>query len=116
MDKLWIVILGVVVLVLVVKAMAGASRGNTVVAKEKIKQGALAMDVRSAGEYQRGHFDGALNIPVQELETRIDELKDKKRAIVVYCASGMRSANAAKILSSAGFTDVTDAGGWDNLK
>ncbi len=116
MDKIWIVIAGVVVLVLIVKMMAGASKGDIVAAKEKIKKGALVLDVRTPGEYQGGHVEGAVNIPVQDLESRLAELRDKNRAIVVYCASGMRSANAVKILSAAGYVDVTNAGGWGNLK
>jgi rhodanese-related sulfurtransferase len=115
MDKLWIVIAVVVLVAVMVKAM-GTAKGNGAEAKEKIKMGALVLDVRTAAEYQGGHVDGALNIPVQELESRLGELKDKKRAIVVYCASGMRSAHAAKILATAGFMDVTNAGGWANLK
>ena len=115
MDKLWIIIVAVVLVTVIVKAM-GAAKGNGAEAKEKIKMGALVLDVRTAGEYQRGHVAAAINIPVQELESRLDELKDKKRALVVYCASGMRSASAAKILTAAGFMDVTNAGGWANLK
>ena len=115
MDKLWIVIVGVVLVVFIAKAM-GAARGNAVVAREKIKMGALVVDVRTPGEYQGGHVEGALNIPVQELESRLGELKDKKRSIVVYCASGMRSASAARILTTAGFVDVTNAGSRGNLK
>jgi phage shock protein E len=115
MDKFWIIIVVLVLLAVMVKAM-GASRGSAAAAKEKIKMGALILDVRTAGEYQGGHVEGALNIPVQDLESRLGELKDKKRAIVVYCASGMRSASAAKILTSGGFSDVTNAGGWGNLK
>ena len=41
---------------------------------------------------------------------------DKKKAIVVYCASGMRSAKAVTILTAAGFTDVTNAGSLRNLE
>lgn len=42
-------------------------------------------------------------------------LSSKKQAIVVYCASGMRSARAAAILTAAGYTNVTNAGGLKNL-
>lgn len=115
MDKLLIVVVVIVVVVFVLKTMSG-TKGNIVVAREKIKQGALVIDVRTPGEYQGGHYEGAINIPVQDLEARLGELKDKSRAIVVYCASGMRSASATKILIHAGFADVTNAGGWDNLK
>ena len=115
MNKLWMILAGVCVLIFMVRFL-GTSKGNVAMAKDKIKQGALVLDVRTPGEYQGGHCEGALNIPVQELDARLGELKDKKQAIVVYCASGMRSASAASILSTAGFTDVTDAGGYGNLR
>lgn len=82
----------------------------------KIKQGATVVDVRTPQEYATGHYEGATNIPLQDLQGRLTELGDKQKAIVVYCASGMRSAQAAKVLAAAGFTDVTNAGGLGNLK
>ena len=77
--------------------------------------GATVVDVRTPAEYESGHYKGAQNIPLQELPGRLAEVGDKTNAIVVYCASGMRSARAAKILTAAGFTDVTNAGGLQNL-
>lgn len=115
MNALWIgiVVLGIVVFVAKVGLGGGASM---VVVKEKIRQGAKVIDVRTASEYEAGHYKGAVNIPVQELSNRLAEAGDKKQAIVVYCASGMRSAQAAKILTAAGYTDVTNAGGLSNLE
>ncbi len=72
-------------------------------AREKIAGGATLVDVRSSGEFASGHLEGALNIPVGELRSRLDELPAGAE-VVVYCASGMRSASAAKRLRSAGFT------------
>jgi len=60
-------------------------------------------------------YQGARNIPLQELQNRLAEVGKKSAPTVVYCASGMRSAQAAKILNKAGFTDVTNAGGIGNL-
>ncbi|MEI6563183.1 MAG: rhodanese-like domain-containing protein [bacterium] len=115
MNALWvgIVILGVIVLV--AKVGLGGSGANSAAAKEKIKQGAMVLDVRTPAEYESGHYQDAKNIPLQDLQNRLDQLGDKKKAIVVYCASGMRSAKAANILTAAGFMDVTDAGGLSNL-
>src|SRR5690349_21110012 len=63
-----------------------------------VSEGARLVDVRSPGEYAAGHIQGAVNIPVQELPKRVGELgKDKGRAIVVYCASGSRSAHAKRL-------------------
>ncbi len=113
--KLWVLVIGVLVVwVFLVKLRPSSAAAAP--AKDKIKGGALVVDVRTAGEFKGGHVDGALNIPVQELESRLGELKDKQRAIVVYCASGMRSARAAAILKKAGFADVTNAGGYGSLK
>jgi rhodanese-related sulfurtransferase len=59
-------------------------------------------------------FPGAVNIPVGELQARMKELEPKNRPLVLYCASGARSALAVRILKAAGWTDVINAGGlWD---
>ena len=118
MILLWmgIIVGALIVSVVLVKVMSGASGTTSAAVKEKIRQGAMTLDVRTPAEYQSGHYTGAKNIPLQELEGRLAELGDKNRAIVIYCASGMRSAKAAHILTGAGFADVTNAGGLSNLK
>jgi phage shock protein E len=79
--------------------------------EKKIKEGAVVVDVRTEDEYMDEHFPKALNIPVGELGARAAELGPKDKAIILYCASGARSALGARILKSIGFTDVTNAGG-----
>jgi len=86
---------------------------NTVATK--IKAGALVVDVRTADEYADEHFPKALNIPVAELQVRASELGPKDKPLVLYCASGARSAMATRILKSLGFTDVTNAGGISDM-
>jgi rhodanese-related sulfurtransferase len=78
-------------------------------AREKVSAGALLLDVRSEGEFRGGAIPGAKNIPVQSLASRIAEL-DPARAVVVYCASGVRSASAASLLKRRGFREVHDLG------
>jgi phage shock protein E len=90
--------------------------GNVSLAKEKIQQGALVVDVRTPQEFSGGHYAGAVNIPLHDLSSRAKELGATNRAIVVYCLSGGRSASAKRILQQAGFTDVTNAGGLQNLQ
>lgn len=81
------------------------------------KQGALLLDVRSPDEFAGGHLDGAVNVPVGELESRLASLPAKKdQDVIVYCRSGARSSRAAKILTTAGFTRVHDLGGMSNWK
>lgn len=68
---------------------------------------ALTLDVRTAGEYQRGFIEGAGNLDVlsASFHSKIN-LLDKSKTIFVYCASGSRSLRAAQILQSAGFTNI----------
>ena len=65
------------------------------------------VDVRNPGEAAAGMIPGAINIPVGQLPTRIDEL-DTTKPTVVYCAGGYRSSVAASLLRQNGFADVSD--------
>jgi phage shock protein E len=85
---------------------------NTV--KEKIKAGAKVVDVRSPEEFRDGGYPGAVNIPLGDLNRRLGELP-KDKPIVVYCASGARSAMAARTMKQAGFVDVVNAGGLGDM-
>jgi rhodanese-related sulfurtransferase len=74
----------------------------------------VVLDVRTQDEYrsETGHLLNALLMPVQELESRADELaKLKDRTILVYCRSGNRSLQASKILSLRGFKVLNIEGG-----
>ena len=79
-------------------------------ARQLVADGAMLIDVRSEGEYADGGIEGSINIPIQELAGRLDQLGDKGGTIVVYCQSGGRSAMAKRLLESKGFTDVHDLG------
>ena len=70
----------------------------------------LIVDVRTKEEYNSGHIEGALLLPVQELEDRLDELPIDK-SIIVHCQSGGRSRTAATTLVENGFKQVYDMGG-----
>lgn len=82
---------------------------------ELVKGGALLLDVRTPNEYARDHIDGAVNIPVDQLSQQLNQLKDKNRHIITYCASGNRSAKAKIILDSSGYINVHDGGGFHSL-
>jgi rhodanese-related sulfurtransferase len=71
---------------------------------------AQLVDVRSPAEFAAGHVDGARNIPVNEIAARARELSPSDRPIVLYCASGARSAMAARSLRGAGFSRVYNLG------
>jgi rhodanese-related sulfurtransferase len=72
------------------------------------EENALVVDVRTPAEYAAGHVDGALNVPVQELPEGAAQI-DRSRPVIVYCRSGRRSANAARILAQRGY-QVYDLG------
>jgi phage shock protein E len=76
-------------------------------ARALVAGGATLLDVRTPPEFRGGHPDAAVNIPVDQLPRRVDEL-DTARPVVVYCRSGNRSARAVKILQASGFKTVYD--------
>ena len=71
------------------------------------------LDVRSTGEYRRGHIQKAILIPVEVLSKNISELqKEKNKTIIVYCQTGSRSVRASRILVKNGFTPLNVKGGF----
>jgi len=76
----------------------------------KEKKGTI-VDVRSRGEFAGGHVAGAINIPLQEIVARMDEVKALKTPLVVCCASGNRSGQAHNYLVQAGI-ECYNAGSW----
>ncbi|HKK78017.1 MAG TPA: rhodanese-like domain-containing protein [Phaeodactylibacter sp.] len=66
--------------------------------KAMVEDGALLLDVRTPSEFNNGHAKGAVNIPLQELNNHIAEIKAKGKPVVAYCRSGNRSGMAAQLL------------------
>lgn len=74
------------------------------------KAEAMIIDSRTKEEYDFGHIEGAINIPVDEIRSRLNEMpRDKK--IIVYCAVGLRGYIASRILMQHGYTDVYNLSG-----
>lgn len=71
----------------------------------------ILIDVRTVEEYAGGHIEGAVNIPLSEIEVTQTVPYEKDDLIVVYCRSGNRSGTAQGILLDAGYTNVKDLGG-----
>lgn len=72
----------------------------------------LILDVRTPIEFKSGHISKAKNIPVNELSSKINTLSSyKNEEVIVYCASGMRSSNASRILSKNGFSKIYNLSG-----
>lgn len=74
----------------------------------------IVVDVRTAGEYNAGHIEGARNIDVlkDNFKTKATSSLPKNKIIAVYCRSGKRSLKAATILAKAGYQVINLRGGW----
>ncbi|WP_368029248.1 rhodanese-like domain-containing protein [Arcobacter sp. s6] len=79
-----------------------------------LKQGGQIVDVRTVEEFARANKKGSINIPLNALNSRINEL-DKTKPIIVCCASGSRSAIAKRTFLSNGYENVHNAGTWRSL-
>lgn len=76
----------------------------------KEKQGTI-VDVRTTEEFRGGNAEGSMNIPLQEIESRMEELKALKQPLVLCCASGGRSGQATQFLMQQGI-ECCNAGSW----
>lgn len=106
---------------------APAAQPTTVVkkdpaaARKMIEGGAVIVDVRTPEEYDGGHLERATNVPIQDFAQRIAEVDklvagDKAKPVVVYCGSGGRASKAKAQLEAAGYTNVVNGGGYDDLQ
>jgi len=95
---------------LVVKRLAFISPSA---ARKLLLQGALVVDVRSAGEYQAEHLPEAVNVPLGELRNRLPGLaKDKDQVLLLHCLSGGRSGIAKRQLKGMGYRNVFNLGSY----
>ena len=79
----------------------------------KQKQGTI-VDVRTREEYSGGNVVGSINIPLHEIQQRWDEIKSLKQPLVLCCASGGRSGQAAQFLTHQGI-ECCNGGSWLNV-
>jgi len=116
-------LLALVALIGVVSLAAEAHAGAAVeisreeaLALQESGAGLLFVDVRTPEEYDSGHVPGAVNIPRNQLASRLAELESARDRLVLYCERGPRAAAAAATLLQAGFTGVRqlkgDMSGW----
>jgi rhodanese-related sulfurtransferase len=69
------------------------------------------VDVRTPAEFMGGHVAGSINIPLQEIQARIEEIKALPQPIILCCASGNRSGQATAFLKSLGI-NCSNGGSW----
>ena len=82
--------------------------------KNIIANGALIIDVRTKEEYNEGHIEGSLNIPLDEIDKAMSWLL-RDVSVVLVCESGSRSNFAMMILKANKFEKVYNGGSWDSL-
>jgi phage shock protein E len=75
------------------------------------KEDVTVVDVRNTWEYEEGHVNNAMNIPLNEIPARIDEFRKLNGPVIFYCRSGNRSSAAVHILKQAGITNIYNGGG-----
>ncbi len=85
--------------------------GPKVDLSEVKRNGAIILDVRTPAEYKSGHGKGSVNIPLDQIKSKLDKIKAYNKPIITCCASGMRSGSAASILKSNG-VEAYNGGSW----
>jgi rhodanese-related sulfurtransferase len=79
-----------------------------------LEEGGQIIDVRTVSEFEVANKKGSINIPFDSLKNRTNEL-NKKKPIILCCASGSRSGLAKRTLKAKGFENVHNAGTWRAL-
>lgn len=80
-----------------------------------INEGAIILDVRTKREWNQGHIEKSIHIPLDQLRERLPEIKKLNKPIITICESGVRSSKAAKFLSLNNIKTI-NGGGWKSLK
>ena len=97
-------------------AMLALSAQAADVAINGVKQAAV-IDVRTPDEFATGHIDGAINIPLEQIQNGSANLESLKKdsPILLYCRSGRRSGVAKELLEQQGYSKLTNGGGVSEL-
>ena len=89
--------------------------GNSEEIAELISNGAIIVDVRTPFEFKRGHMEGSVNIPLDNISKQIKMLKINRRPIITCCRSGHRSGIAQSTLRARGI-EAYNGGSWGNVQ
>ena len=81
----------------------------------RMERGAILIDIRSRDAYRRGHWEGAINYPEEEVQDYTNVLL-KKRPIILYCEHGGGSMQLARTLGRNGYDVGTVVGGYEAMK
>jgi phage shock protein E len=82
-------------------------------AQTHLKNGAMVIDVRTPAEFSSGHLPGAINLPLDEIETSLPRrVQDRNQVLLLHCQSGMRSGVAKKRLAALGYANAFNLGSY----
>lgn len=108
---LWLVLGALAIALVAMVTMTPAAGVNKQIGSDELAQlqsaGATVVDVRTPAEFESGHIPSAVNVPVEQIQADSAGW-NKDQPVVVYCATGARSAEAASYLAGAGFRKVYD--------
>jgi phage shock protein E len=107
----------IAVVIVVVFLLKRSGQISAQEARERLKDGALVIDVRSAGEFKAGHLSSAINIPLDQLEAALPlRVQDKNQVLLLHCQSGIRSGMAQKKLQAMGYAKAFNLGSLSHAR
>ena len=116
MKKLFTAVLSAAAIAVPFFASANTAPQTEQSAVQPEKAKGVWIDVRSAEEFNAGHLQDAVNIPYDKIIARIQAVSpDKNAPVNLYCRSGRRAEAALNELKNAGYTNVTNHGGYEDL-
>lgn len=83
--------------------------------KDVLRKGAVIIDVRTAGEFDRGKVPGSINIPTDRILINIERIRAMRKPIVLCDDSDGRASKVLTILKANGIKDVYKGGSWNRL-
>ena len=89
---------------------------NIAVEQFQATPGAFLIDVRTGPEYEAGHIEGAVNVPLNSIHFIVNHVRDINAPLYVYCQSGARSGQAVSMIREMGYKNVTNIGGVNRYK
>ena len=99
-----LILLAAIIAIFSINALA-SKRSD--IAWQALEQGAVLIDVRTASEYRADHIEGAVNMPLSSL-SKLANVIDRDKTVVVYCRSGSRSNASIQILKKMGYTNLVN--------
>ena len=78
--------------------------------------GAYLIDVRTGPEYEAGHIEGSINVPLHSIHFIVNHVRDINAPLFVYCQSGARSGQATSMIKEMGYKNVKNIGGVNRYK